>query len=265
MWPEENWHSNSQSRSTSKKHVQYWGGGQLPFSQRRTDFDSVWVQTNCIQGSGETPAGQSRRVELVLKLSEGGRVARLGECLNNAAFMYEEENKAQHTRTHPKNWSGGYRGLEKDRGKQDQSLSKFKFMLAFENNLCDHYLTEKVWKAYALGVVPVVLAGGGAVEALPADDSYINVADYQTVGELREFLHTVANDETLYMRYFEWKQRPLSELNPAFQQLWRSQVRRPLRYNATVTTYILTYLLVYVSCARKKYPNCVCDYQSCVA
>ena len=122
-------------------------------------------------------------------MSEGGRVARLGSCMHNAEFSVDV-NEITH-KLH------GDVGWHPDRNAQDASLAKFKFMLAFENNLCDHYLTEKVWKAYGIGIVPVVMAGERALEALPADDSYINAADFETAGELREYMHMVANDEAL--------------------------------------------------------------------
>ena len=107
---------------------------------------------------------------------------------------------------------------------EDTSLSQFKFLLTFENNLCDHYMSEKVWKAYGLGVVPVVFAGRGATASLPADDSFINAAEFETGVALREYMEKVANDEELYMSYFEWMTRPLSALKPGFQNLWRSQI-----------------------------------------
>ena len=107
---------------------------------------------------------------------------------------------------------------------EDASLSQFKFLLTFENNLCDHYMSEKVWKAFGLGVVPVVFAGRGATASLPADDSYINAADFETGVALREYLEKVANDEELYMSYFEWKTRPLSDLKATFQNLWQTQI-----------------------------------------
>lgn len=53
---------------------------------------------------------------------------------------------------------------------------------------------------------------------------FINAAEFETAVALRDYLDKVANDEELYMSFFEWKTRPLSELKPAFQNLWRSQV-----------------------------------------
>ena len=82
-------------------------------------------------------------------------------------------------------------------GKQDVSLRQFKFMLAFENNrahfkrafcacshagigicavVCGHYMSEKIWKAYQLGVVPVVFASVEAASVLPSLDSFVNVS-----------------------------------------------------------------------------------------
>ena len=77
----------------------------------------------------------------------------------------------------PENWTVGTDFTDKKvqiqwlptREAEDTSLSQFKFLLTFENNLCDHYMSEKVWKAYGLGVVPVVFAGRGATASLPAD------------------------------------------------------------------------------------------------
>eukprot|EP01048_Picozoa_sp_COSAG05_P019090 COSAG05_NODE_2916_length_2512_cov_3.769996_1_plen_307_part_00 len=231
MWPHINWNEKYSGNIT---RMPYWNEELIPvpWSEKRTDFDSVWVQANCNKGTDDNPGGQSRRVELVEKLSADGRVARLGACMKNAAF---DDGLPQHHHQHHRDGdnttsdgdnatAGNDLAWHPDRGKQDASMSRFKFMLAFENNLCDHYMTEKVWKAYGLGIVPVIMAGSGAVESLPSDDSYINVADFQTARQLREYLNTVANDEALYMRFFEWKSRPIYELSPAFQNLWRTQV-----------------------------------------
>jgi acetyl-CoA C-acetyltransferase len=47
---------------------------------------------------------------------------------------------------------------------------------------------------------------------------FINAAEFETAVALRDYLDKVANDEELYMSFFEWKTRPLSELKPAFQK-----------------------------------------------
>eukprot|EP01048_Picozoa_sp_COSAG05_P001909 COSAG05_NODE_70_length_22091_cov_108.202164_9_plen_152_part_00 len=116
-----------------------------------------------------------------------GRVARLGECMNNHNFdVPRPEETLNNLESSPEGNYSTQSSAHLNHGKkekvqitwhptreaEDISLSQFKFLLTFENNLCDHYMSEKVWKAYGLGVVPVVFAGSGATASLPADDSY---------------------------------------------------------------------------------------------
>ena len=135
-----------------------------------------------------------------------GRVAAMGPCLHNVDFLGSLAS------------STGFGNLKAT--EQDVSLRKFKFALAFENSLCGSYMSEKIWKAYALGVVPVVYASREAAAVLPSSDSFINTRDFSSAVRLREHLAEVANDELLYTKYFDWKKRPLSKLNPGFQDLW---------------------------------------------
>ena len=36
-------------------------------------------------------------------------------------------------------------------------ISKYKFMLTLENAVCPDYITEKLWRALQLGVIPIYL------------------------------------------------------------------------------------------------------------
>ena len=104
----------------------YWGANVKPFAERRTDFDSCWVQSNCNDGFANDLTGQSRRTELVKILMKNNRVASLGSCLHNADFSEAVlDNRAMG-------------------GKQDAWLQNFKFMLTFENN-------RAYWCMYAGG------------------------------------------------------------------------------------------------------------------
>ncbi|KAK2149711.1 hypothetical protein LSH36_440g00002 [Paralvinella palmiformis] len=82
---------------------------------------------------------------------------------------------------------------------------KYKFYLAFENSICDGYITEKFYRTLSLELVPVVFGGGDYVTAGPPH-SYINVRDYETPKDLAEYLHELAKDKQKYYEYFRWKQ-----------------------------------------------------------
>ena len=45
----------------------------------------------------------------------------------------------------------------------------YMFYLSFENSLCDHYVTEKLWNWLKRDIVPVVMGqGGDSIETLLA-------------------------------------------------------------------------------------------------
>ena len=81
------------------------------------------------------------------------------------------------------------------------------FYLAFENALCEDYVTEKLFRAIDLGMVPVVYGGLSSTDysdVLPAH-SYINIEDYNSPTQIAQTLQFLSDNPSEYMRYFEWK------------------------------------------------------------
>ena len=66
------------------------------------------------------------------------------------------------------------------KGSQDceRLISTYKFYLAFENNPCGEYMTEKLWKSYERNIVPVVFGGLDAYRAVLPAHSYIAASDF---------------------------------------------------------------------------------------
>lgn len=89
----------------------------------------------------------------------------------------------------------------------DDKLSKFKFYLAFENSLCEDYVTEKYWiNALEHGSVPVVYGYNyDAKIAIPK--SYINVKDFKTVKDLAKFIQFLDTNDEYYAKYFDWRRK----------------------------------------------------------
>ncbi|XP_059162625.1 alpha-(1,3)-fucosyltransferase C-like [Physella acuta] len=97
-------------------------------------------------------------------------------------------------------------GIKCDYGsKCYQNLSKdYMFYLAFENSLCQDYVTEKVITAFRMGgVIPVVRSG--ADRFLLPPNSVIDARDFSSAKQLSEYLKFVAGNETEYLKYFEWR------------------------------------------------------------
>lgn len=103
----------------------------LPYSQRRTDYHAAWVTRNCRVSSNTLGhIGPSPRVSIIRALMENMDIASFGDCLRNAQFPADMK---QH--------SGFGNGKARE---QDEYLRHFKFILAFENNLCDVYVRENM-------------------------------------------------------------------------------------------------------------------------
>eukprot|EP00947_MAST-08B_sp_MAST-8B-sp1_P004951 g4951.t1 len=209
------------------------GPARVPWSRRREDYAVAFVQGNCREaeqlhdddggggGGGKGSPQQDRwgmsdRTGLVRRLSQHVAVASLGTCLHNVDF--------------PPAAAG-------NRAKEDQELRRFKFLFTGENSLCRFYMSEKVWKAYALGVVPIVYASVEALAALPAPDSYIDARSFPNAAALGEYVARMAANQTAYSGYHAWRRRPRHALNPGFRALLGEALAEKEAEGATAAGY----------------------------
>ncbi len=81
----------------------------------------------------------------------------------------------------------------------------YKFYLAFENSWCPDYVTEKFYRSFKLDVVPIVLSGAD-YERFAPPHSYINVLDFATPKDLADYLLLLNSSDSLYARYFDWRE-----------------------------------------------------------
>ncbi|KAK2143751.1 hypothetical protein LSH36_816g00037 [Paralvinella palmiformis] len=80
----------------------------------------------------------------------------------------------------------------------------YKFYLSFENNICDDYITEKLFKTLDNEIIPIVLGGGNYTNDAPPH-SVINVLDFSSPKSLADYLIELGKNETRYYDYFKWK------------------------------------------------------------
>ena len=86
-----------------------------------------------------------------------------------------------------------------------KSLQEYKFFLAFENNDCVEYVTEKYWGALKRDQIPIV-NWRTIYKNIVIPGSYINIYDYKNIGSAVAYIRKVAENESLYNSYFDWKQ-----------------------------------------------------------
>ena len=81
---------------------------------------------------------------------------------------------------------------------------KYKFYLAFENSICDDYITEKSFRTLGYNLVPVVMGGGNYTRDLPPH-SFIDTKEFSSPRHLAQYLHYLSRTPTKYLEYFQWK------------------------------------------------------------
>jgi hypothetical protein len=108
----------------------------LPFEERHSDVHAAWVAKNCKSSSNREHVVQSI-------MSAGIKVDSFGSCFHNKDFPSGHKDTAE--------------SLLK-------LLSRYKFYLSFENSICRHYYTEKLFRCFEAGVVPVLLGHPADIE-----------------------------------------------------------------------------------------------------
>ncbi|KAF7239997.1 Alpha-(1,3)-fucosyltransferase 10 [Varanus komodoensis] len=86
-----------------------------------------------------------------------------------------------------------------------QVLAQYKFVLAFENAVCQDYITEKLWRPLKLGVVPVYYGSPSIEDWLPNKKSAILATRFSSPRELAQYVSALDVDDKEYEAYLEWK------------------------------------------------------------
>ena len=93
-----------------------------------------------------------------------------------------------------------------DRQEWDLMINKYRFYLAFENNLCADYTSENLYKALSAPILPIVLGNVDYASILPPR-SFVDVRDFKSASHLGRYLNYLSRNHTAYSEYFKWKKR----------------------------------------------------------
>lgn len=140
----------------------------------------VYVQSDC-----DPPSDRDSYVRELMTYVE---VDSYGECLHNKDLPRQLKSPAS------MDADGFYR-----------IIAQYKFILAFENAICDDYITEKFWRPLKLGVVPVYYGSPSVTDWLPSNRSAILVSEFSHPRELAAYIRQLDSDDRLYKAYMEWK------------------------------------------------------------
>ncbi|CAF1036651.1 unnamed protein product [Adineta steineri] len=86
-------------------------------------------------------------------------------------------------------------------------MSKFKFYLSFESNTCRDYITEKFYKAFYYGVIPIVYGPKrNDYERLAPKNSFIHIDDFHDdIDKLADYMKEIHSNLTLFSMYHQWR------------------------------------------------------------
>lgn len=80
----------------------------------------------------------------------------------------------------------------------EKAFEEHYFYLAFENSVCDHYITEKFWNLKKL-IVPIVLSRK-SIENVAPSNTYIAIDDFNNVAEFAGYLQFLMDNKDEYSK-----------------------------------------------------------------
>uniref|UniRef100_A0A1X7UYS0 Fucosyltransferase n=1 Tax=Amphimedon queenslandica TaxID=400682 RepID=A0A1X7UYS0_AMPQE len=106
-------------------------------------------------------------------------------------------------------------------------ISQYKFTLAMENAICNDYITEKFWRPFYAGSVPVVKGSPTVKDWAPSEHSIILIDDFKSPKELAEYLIYLDKNNDEYVKYLEYKKTGVTNerlLNIMEDREWKANV-----------------------------------------
>jgi hypothetical protein len=100
------------------------------------------------------------------------------------------------------------------------TISRYKFTIAFENAIAADYVTEKFYDPLITGSVPIYLGAPNVSDFAPGENCFINTSEWDDPESLARYLLELSRDDELYAGYFEWKNKPFL---PKFRELLEIQ------------------------------------------
>lgn len=140
----------------------------------------VYVQSDC-----DPPSDRDTYIQELMKYIA---VDSYGECLHNRDLPTEVNNPSF-----------------MDHSQFYHILAQYKFILAFENAVCEDYITEKLWRPLKLGSVPIYYGAPNVENWLPSNKSAIIVTRFSHPRELARYIKQLDKNDSLYMEFLDWK------------------------------------------------------------
>lgn len=149
----------------------------------------LYIQTSCV--------APTERDEYVKELMKYQQIDSYGACLNNKPLPHhlKEINSNYINNLYHKIFL--------------KFMARYKFVLTIENGVCDDYISEKLWRAIHVGVVPIYFGAPTIRDWLPNNKSALLVDDFPSLELLSARINTLMRDDDLYEEYLQHKTKAL--------------------------------------------------------
>nr|XP_002121131.3 alpha-(1,3)-fucosyltransferase 11 [Ciona intestinalis] len=87
-------------------------------------------------------------------------------------------------------------------------LAKYKFHIAFENAICDDYITEKLTRPLHVGSIPIYRGSPSVRDWAPDHNSIIIADEFESPERLAEYIHYLDQNDEAYLKYLAYKDQP---------------------------------------------------------
>ncbi len=90
-------------------------------------------------------------------------------------------------------------------------IGKYKFVLAFENAIANDYITEKLWRTFKAGSVPIYKGSPTVMDWVPSNQSIILADHFSSPKELAKYLTHLDEHDEEYDKYLSYKKGVTNE------------------------------------------------------
>jgi hypothetical protein len=161
----------------------------------------LWFVSNC---------RSQLRIEIALQLSKYYPVYIYGRCdwaqeESRQVWLKDVQNRVTYPYLNLITFKN--KECDADSACEIEKLATFKYYLAFENNNCTDYVTEKLWRSLNKNIIPIVLQPNRESYAryLVPFKSIIHLQDFDfDVRALSRYLYKVNSDFELYYSHLKW-------------------------------------------------------------
>ncbi|XP_065090887.1 alpha-(1,3)-fucosyltransferase 10 isoform X2 [Ochlerotatus camptorhynchus] len=171
----------------------YTFGQKTAFQRKMKLAPILYIQSNC-----DTLTGRELYVK---ELGKHIAIDSYGHCLRNKTF--------------PAGITNDSRNKTVIRDFYD-FVSKYKFIIVYQDMICEDYIADKFWKSLTLGIVPIYFGATNIRSYLPNPDSAILIDDYSSPRNLAQFILQASNNEDVYVGFLYHK---VSNFYPISNQL----------------------------------------------